>query len=308
MRIKIENHTTAAEYFEEFILAKKGLGIAEKTIDSYKNHFFAAGKYIDWNTPIEQISQRDINILISHLRDRGLRSQTIATYIVTIKTFFSWARSEGLSTLNVRLYKVEESMKETYTDEELRLLLKKPNLRKCPFSEYRNWVIINLLLNSGCRAATLRNIKISDVDLEGGICYFRHTKNKKAQVSPLCAEMRNILSEYLRVRKGTEDDYLFPNEFNGQMSENCLVSAIQRYNRKRGVKKTSIHLFRHTFAKKYLLDCGGNAFTLQKLLGHATLEMTQKYCALFNADVLRDYDNHSPLSQIQKKETKIKIR
>ena len=140
------------------------------------------------------------------------------------------------------------------------------------------------------------------------MCYFRHTKNKKAQVSPLCSEMKNILNEYLRIRKGEADDYLFPNEFNGQMTENCLIYAISRYNRARGVEKTSIHLFRHTFARKYLLDCGGNAFKLQKLLGHSTLEMTQKYCELFNADILRDYDEHSPLSQIKNNHTKLKIR
>ncbi len=308
MRIRIENHSSASDCFDDFILAKKALGLAEKTLDSYKNHFHATGKFINWNVPIDSIKKKDIDVLISHLRDKGLKSHTIASYLVTIKTFFSWAREQGLSILHVPLYKYEDSIKETYTDEELRLLLKKPNLRQCAFSEYRNWVIINMLLNSGCRAATLRNIKNSDIDLESGICYFRHTKNKKAQVSPLCSEMKHILQEYLRHRKGTDNDYLFPNEFNGQMSENCLTSAIQRYNRARGVNKTSIHLFRHTFARKYLLDCGGNAFTLQKLLGHSTLEMTQKYCEIFNSDILRDYDNLSPLSQIQHSNSKIRIR
>ena len=166
MRLKIENHKTASEYFNDFILAKKGLGIADKTLKSYTECFHAAGKYVDWNVPIAEITLKDINILISQLRDKGLASRTIATYIVAIKVFFSWAYSEGLSTLKIPLYKYEDSIKETYTDEELRKLLKKPNLRKCVFSEYRNWVIINLLLNSGCRAATIRNIKVRDVDLE----------------------------------------------------------------------------------------------------------------------------------------------
>ena len=243
MRIKIEHSKTAIECFDDFLLNKKARGIADKTLKSYADHFHAAGIYIDWSKPIDRITMKDINMMTAALRDKNLSTHTIATYVVMVKTFFSWARDEGLATLNVPLYKTEESIKETYTDEELRLLLKKPNLRKCVFSEYRNWVIINLLLNSGCRAATIRNIKITDVDLEGALIYFRHTKSKKAQVSPLCTEMRIILQEYLKVRKGGEDDYLFPNEFNGQMSENCLVSAIQRYNRARGVEKTSIHLF-----------------------------------------------------------------
>ena len=308
MRIKMNKHKSAAEYFDDFILAKKGSGIADKTIKSYQDHFHAAGNYIDWDKPIEQIDMLDINVMVSALRDKDYSPRTIATYVVAVKTFFSWAQKEGLSTLNVPLYKHEESIKETYTDDELRRLLKKPNTRKCQFSEYRNWVIINLLLNSGCRASTIRNIKVSDIDIEGGFCYFRHTKNKKTQVSPLCSEMRTILQEYLKVRRGKDNDYLFPNEFNGQMGETCLVSAIQRYNRSRGVDKTSIHLFRHTFAKKYLLDCGGNAFTLQKLLGHSTLEMTRKYCELFNADILRNFDEHSPLAQIRQENTTIKMR
>ena len=306
MRIKIKIQRTAKECFEDFLLAKKGSGAADKTLKTYHDHFVAAGKHMDWNKNMDSISMKDINQMVASLRDHHLSPRTIASYMTTIKVFFSWAREEHMTTLNIPLYKCEDGTKDTYTDEELSILLEKPNPRKCPFSEYRNWVIINFLLNSGCRAATIRNIKIADVDLSSGLCYFRHTKNKKAQISPLCAEMRAILKEYLKIRHGSDDDYLFPNEYNEQMTENGLRCAIERYNRSRGIEKTSIHMFRHTFAKKYLLDCGGNAFTLQKLLGHSSLEMTQKYCAIFNADIMRNYDEHSPLAQIQHSRVKIK--
>lgn len=59
---------------------------------------------------------------------------------------------------------------------------------------------------------------------------------------------------------------------------------------------------------KKQIDCGGNTFTLQKLLGHSTLEMTRKYCELFNADIINNYDSHSPLEQIQHIHTAIKLR
>jgi integrase/recombinase XerD len=83
------------------------------------------------------------------------------------------------------------------------------------------------------------------------------------------------------------------------LSENALRLAISRYNIKRGVNKTSIHLFRHTFARKYLIDCGGNAFTLQRLLGHSTLDMTKHYCNIFDMDITKNYDNFSPLAQLK---------
>jgi len=105
------------------------------------------------------------------------------------------------------------------------------------------------------------------------------------------------LREYLRIREGEPDDYLFCDEYGKMLSANALRLAIERYNRKRGVAKTSLHMFRHTFARKYLIDCGGNAFTLQKLLGHSTLEMTKHYCAIFNADITKNFDSVSPLEQ-----------
>ena len=76
---------------------------------------------------------------------------------------------------------------------------------------------------------------------------------------------------------------------------------------RRSVQKTSIHLFRHTFARKYLIDCGGDAFTLQKLLGHSTLAITKHYCAIYDADLTKNYDNFSPLAQMKAGGAKLKM-
>lgn len=91
------------------------------------------------------------------------------------------------------------------------------------------------------------------------------------------------------------------------MTENGFRCSIVHYNRKRGVQKTSIHLFRHTFAKMYLIECGGNALMLQKLLGHSTLDMTKHYCEIFDAELTRDFDSFSPLSKLISNSEKIKM-
>ena len=111
----------------------------------------------------------------------------------------------------------------------------------------------------------------------------------------------------MKIRDGEPDDFLFCTEHGTQLTENALRCSIVDYNTRRGVEKTSIHLFRHTFARKYLVDCGGNAFTLQKLLGHSTLDMTKHYCAIFDADIARDFDSYSPLAQIKTSSSKIKM-
>ena len=303
-RISAKSSASAEEEFKRFIIAKMAKGLADKTLKTYQQHLSAISKHLDLRQSIEKLNTNNLEQMIVSMREAGLSSNTIRSYTRTMKSFLSWCNEEGITDLTIPLYKAEETIKETYSDSELKALLKKPDTRHCKFSEYRNWVIINLLINNGCRAATVRNIKNRDVDLQNRIIYLRHTKNKKSQSIPLCDSLCSTFKEYLRIRGGNDYDYLFPNEFGEQLSENGLRCSIAKYNRKRGVEKTSLHMFRHTFARKYLVDCGGNAFTLQHLLGHSTLDMTKHYCAIFDADIAKNYDQFSPLAQIQKNNSK----
>ena len=306
-KIKLVVSATIEETFSDFIISKKTKGLTEKTLQSYQSQFQAVARHMDVKMDIAMLQKADLDAMIISMRDASLSPNSINSYTRTLKSFFSWCNEQGITRLNIPLYKAEETVKETYSDAELAALLKKPDIRKATFAEYRDWVIINFLLNCGSRAATVRAIQIRDVDLDGGMVFYRHTKNRKAQVIPLCSAMVAILREYLRHRGGEAADYLFCTETGSQLTENGLRQSIARYNTRRGVQKTSIHLFRHTFARKYLIDCGGDAFTLQKLLGHSTLAMTKHYCAIFDADLTKNYDNFSPLAQLKSNSTRIKM-
>lgn len=297
IKMKNQQKLTVEETFKLFIASSSAKGLTEKTLKTYQHHFNAVFKRADSTIDITEFSQQQMNELIAELRKEGLSDNSINSYTRTLKAFFSWCNANGYTNFNISLYKASEAIQETYTDEELLLLLEKPK-KNCSFAEYRNWVIINFLINSGCRAMTIRNIQNQDVDLINHQIVLRHTKSRKNQVIPLCNEMVVILKNYMNVRNGSAEEYLFCNEFGGQMKEGGLRYAIIRYNTSRGVSKTSIHAFRHTFARKYLIDCGGDAFTLQKIMGHSTLAMTKHYCNIFNADIVKDYDKRSPLTQL----------
>lgn len=306
-KIKLVVSATIGETFSDFIISKKTKGLAEKTLQSYQAQFQAVARHLDVKMDIAMLQKADLDAMIISMRTVHLSPNSINSYTRTLKSFFSWCNEQGITRLNIPLYKAEETVKETYSDSELSALLKKPDIRKATFAEYRDWVIINFLLNCGSRAATVRAIQIRDVDLDGGVVFYRHTKNRKTQAIPLCSAMVSILREYLRHRGGEAADFLFCTETGSQLTENGLRQSIARYNTRRGVQKTSIHLFRHTIARKYLIDCGGDAFTLQKLLGHSTLAMTKHYCAIFDADLTKNYDNFSPLAQMKSNSTRIKM-
>lgn len=286
------------ETFEDFLSSKRANGCKSKTLQTYSQHFHAISKDLATEKQINELSKKDVELLIINLQDKGLSPSSIKSYMATLQSFFSWCRDEGLSNVSLKPYKAPETVKDTYTDDELGKLLRRPG-KACNFAEFRNWTIINLLLNSGCRASTVRNILIKDLNLEEGTIRYRHTKNGSVQIVPLCQEMKKILKEYLRVREGGPNDYLFPTEEDTQLTENGLNEAIRRYNRKRGVEKTSIHLFRHSFAERYL-RAGGSAFNLQRLLGHTTLQMTKHYCRIYDTELVDSYDQFSPLQNLRK--------
>ena len=285
------------QYFSLFLSSAAARGVKDKTLQTYKQHFHSISKRMDVTVPMDCLNASDLDNMILKMREEGLSDCSINSYTRTLKVFFSWCNEEGHSNLNIKLYKAAETVKEVYTDDELLALLKKPEAN-CNFCEYRNWVIINFLLNSGCRAATVRNIQNQDVDLARKQIVLRHTKNGKVQVIPLCSSMVAILRDYMVVRSGGGSDYLFCNEFGDLLTENALRLAIVRYNTARGVQRTSIHAFRHTFARKYLVDCGGDAFSLQRLMGHSTLKMTRHYCNLYNDDIIDE--QRSPLTHLTK--------
>ena len=98
------------------------------------------------------------------MRNSGLAHNSISSYTRVLRTYLKWCREQDYTTVVMPPIKDIETVKETYTDEELRALLQKPD-KHCDFTEYRNWVIINFLMNCGCRAATIRNIQNRDLDL-----------------------------------------------------------------------------------------------------------------------------------------------
>ncbi len=305
--IQIPRENTITECFEKFISDKLSNGVVDKTIKTYRNHFQAISKHLFINKDITMLTKKDLDDMIVSMRESGLSPNSIKSYTITLSVFLNWCNREGITSVKCKIFKCEDNIKETYTKEELARLLKKPNMKTCQFYEYRDWVIVNFLVNCGCRAATLRNIQIKDVDLDNCLVFARHTKSKRPLSIPLCTEMKSILREYLKIRSGERADYLFCSVTGEMLSEEALRRTIHNYNKRRGVSKTSIHMFRHTFAKMYLLDCGGDAFRLQKLLGHSTLEMTRHYCNIFDSEIATNYDEMSPLEKMKQQNKKIKM-
>jgi len=206
----------------------------------------------------------------------------------------------------IRLLKTDKEMKEPYTQKELRLLLNKTKTNE--FSEYRNWVIVNFLLATGVRIGELVSLQVKDIDFDEAIVKVKRGKSRRERHIPLAKTLMKILTQYLSIRQpSNECDELFCNAFGKRLHEDGCQHAIASYNLKRGVTKTSVHLFRHTFAKMFILN-GGDVFRLQKILGHKSLDIVKEYVSMFSNDLQQDFDLFNPLEQLTDSKTEIRIK
>ncbi len=154
----------------------------------------------------------------------------------------------------------------------------------------RDRAIILLLLDIGLRPWELCALSLDDVDLKTGQILVRGgptggAKGGKSRMVYGGNAVRRSLWRYLVTRydKDNERAPLFtanPRSLN----RDSLRHLVARLGGVAQIRKCHPHRFRHTFAITDLC-CGGDVFSLQRLLGHGSQEMVQHYARLAQVDI-----------------------
>ncbi|MBQ5592347.1 MAG: tyrosine-type recombinase/integrase [Clostridia bacterium] len=277
---------------DRYILNCKQRNLRQGTINHYKQSYVQFYKYFDRNMLLSEITERTYKDYVVYLCDTLENDVSVNSYLRDLITTFHFWMNEGyIPHFKMQAIKVDKHSIETYSDGELKILLQKPDLRKCKFTEYQCWVQTNFLFSTGVRQRSLINIRVKDVDLFNNIVNVNVTKSRKALVVPISQTMANILKEYLTYRQHeTTDDYLFCNVFGKPLTKSANYHQLYVYNKNRGVETTGIHRYRHTFAKQWILN-GGNVVALQKILGHSNLAITQNYINMLVSETAEEVNN-----------------
>lgn len=295
-----KSNLSIQEAFDLFIRKCKIKNLTDLSISSYEKKMVHFYEFIDKSEPITAVTKDTVDDYILWLRENTEANDiTINSYLRSVRAFLYFCMEDKyIPTFKIQLIKAEKKIKETYTDDELVRLLEKPDVDNCSFSCYKTWVFENYLLGTGNRISTALDLHIGDINFQSGVIILRKTKNRKQQIIPLSATLAEILQGYLQIRGGEADDYVFCNEYGEQASCRTYQQLVRRYNRKRGVEKTSCHTFRHTFAKNWILN-SGDMFRLQKILGHSDLTVTKEYVNMFGQDLQMDFEKFNPLDNLK---------
>ena len=304
-KIKLQfGKKTFGECVEMFKEDCEARGLRKDTIRHYDSAIKVIYKKISPSMPVDMINKTVYDDYARYQNSRtDITSQSKRTNIQDLSIILRFMmKKEYIEPFETPLPKVDKKPKETYTENEIKILLKEPTNNS--FAEYRNCCIVNLLFSTGLRLGSLVNIKVSDIDFDTQTLNLRHTKNHEALIIPLSKSILAILKKYIRISSRDKDDWLFCNVYGDKLIKSTISHDLVEYNRRRGVDKTGIHRWRHTFAKYWVLN-GGSVVVLSRLLGHSDLKITQRYINLLVTDMKKEVDEIDILNKFCKKSLKL---
>jgi integrase/recombinase XerD len=278
-----------------FLLARSADGYSPATLQQYR--WVLARLIGQGDKPVKAVTTDDLRRLLASVQ--SLAPMSVYHVWKGIRAFYKWAAPElGIPRPDLALTRPRYTLPEVqpFTQEEVKRLLKAVE-RTAPAQgrregftmsrpqANRDKAILLTLLDTGLRASELCRLELRDLDLHSGTLAIRAHKSglkSRPRLVPLGQSARKAAWRYLAER-GSVSGPIFLTQNEKPLDRGQLLHLLVRLGERAGVSRCHPHRFRHTFAIQFLRN-GGDVFTLQRLLGHASLEMVRHYLALAEAD------------------------
>ena len=300
-----------------------GRDLAVNTRNDYSRTFarFTAWLAEQNITDIEAVTSDHVEDYLTCLADAHLSKKTISNHWVALSSLWTWAESKltipHILRGHVACPKVPKHQPQPYTKEDVERMLRacrynaawgvKPDTQSKRHTALRDTAIIMVLVDTGIRASELCALTVADYNPRRSDLQIQHGKGDKSRTVPLGVTASDALDDYLdwrqrppgeaRRRKSDRtplapDLPLFATGTGHAMRRDELLRMISSCAQRAGVTNANLHRFRHTFAINYLRQYP-NVYTLQRVLGHSSLDTVRLYLAISEADI---HDAHKRAS------------
>lgn len=231
---------------------------------------------------LEKVNYSQIRSWIVELSESGIANRTINRKLSSLKSYYKFLLKTGqVQTSPLVKHKALKTAKKVqipFSEDEIIKVLEQIDVST--YDGIRDRFIVELFYSTGIRRIELINIKVQDLDLEGGVLKVLGKRNKERYI-PLINSVIRSAKGYLDFRRDlndlTQKDYLFLTSKGDKIYETFVYRVINNYFSKvSGKLKKSPHILRHSFAT-HLLNQGANLNAVKELLGHSSLAATQVY-------------------------------
>jgi integrase/recombinase XerD len=226
---------------------------------------------------------------------------TIRKAVIVLRGFGTWLEKQGYPNPfdELDIPRVPKYVIDVLTDEEIAKIVAAISPNNSVGG--RIYAIILLLLDSGLRAGEVADARLPNLDLKRRQLKVMG-KGRKERLVPFGQRCGQALMRYTHLYRPEprrpDYDQLFLSPDGVPMNRNSLQLVIRRLRLATGITRLHAHLFRHTFAVKFLTN-GGDLRTLQLILGHESLVVTQRYLHFTDAHVQVQYQAYSPVDKLE---------
>ena len=278
-------------------------GLSEHTLTAYRydlTQFLAALAAQDV-ADIKAVTPGHVYGFLAGLRRQGLRPASITRKAISVRLWMQFLCRDGHRpddpTLAVETGKLAQRLPTTLSLPEIERLLTAPP--EGTAAGLRDRAMLETMYGSGLRVSELMALKCEDVDLRARLVRPFGKGGKERQV-PLGDGAHDTLTAYLAsarpllLAKKPPTPFLFVNRQGGPMTRRHFLMLVKAYAREAGIVRTiSPHVLRHSFAT-HLLSGGADLRAIQEMLGHASVQTTQRYTHVDVARLREVYDRTHP--------------
>lgn len=272
--------------------------LSEDTYKYYLKHFKCLKDFFQNNNIeyFDQITTYTFDAIIVFLKNKNLSNTTINKHITTLKICINFLNERKLTNVYVpKKIKLPETQPkieiiETEVLKEILIYLdqnKNKNMKLC----------FLLMLTTGIRRTELTKIKVNNIDLKNGQIYLEDTKNHKPRMIYIITdEIKDLITE-LENQIPNQKFLFYSSKTNGYVTPNTVSSYFTKIKKDLELKTLSPHKLRHTYAT-ILINNGADMNSVRLLLGHSTLNMTQRYIQMTNNKLKNINNKFNPLNDL----------
>ncbi|MDT8860489.1 tyrosine-type recombinase/integrase [Alkalihalobacillus sp. MEB130] len=313
--------------FQTFMKSKELEGLRERTLKDHSTHFryfvsflnnaYPSVKlgidittemvrdYIYYMTKEKMLWDDHTSSAYKHIEKKGLSPVTVNVRLRTLKCFFKFLFDENYILINptarIKLLKTKEDTIPSFSETQVQDLLKQPDQRS--YAGFRDYVLMVTFIDTGIRCKEILGIEKKHFDeIQKTITIPSHlAKNGKERIVPLSQKTAKLIKILINESRAFEEpaDNIFLSNFGEKLDASGIRERIKDYGDESDIRdvRVSPHTFRHTFAKFYILN-GGDPFTLQRILGHSSMNMVRKYIQMNGEDIKSQHHQYSPIQHL----------
>ena len=240
--------------------------------------------------PFIEIGVLELEKIKTNMLTAGRSPRMIQYVFSTIRRVWNDAREKGIisgdcPTKKIRLDRFDNKRVRYFTHEEADQFLNKLQNRSPTL-----WQIALISLHCGLRFGEIAKLRRGDIDTGRKIIGIRDSKGGFSRYGRMTEKVRKILSGMETLKRG---ELLFPDSNRNRMKRPSRIFAaiIDELKLNEGItdtrQKLTFHSLRHTYAS-WLVDRGIELYDVKQLLGHRSIELTQRYSHLSDKRLIED--------------------